>query len=62
MGIKWKTGDFANALESTKAIEVQPDLFAAYLNLGGIQDLGNLDYALASTSRPSRLGQVILMH
>ena len=49
--LKWKAGDFANALESTrKAIEVQPDLFAAYLNLGGIhKDLGNLDYALAST-------------
>ena len=49
--LKWKAGDFDNALQSTKkAISLKPDLFAAHLNLGGIhKDLGNLDQALAST-------------
>lgn len=49
--LKWKAGDFDNALQSTiKALSIEPDLFAAHLNLGGIhKDLGNLDEALAST-------------
>ena len=55
--LKWKAGDFDNALKATlKTLELNPECIGALINLGGIyKDLGNLDQALASTLKALEL-------
>ena len=55
--LKWKNNDLHGALTtSMKAIDLNPNLIDAHINISGIQkDLGNLDQALASTLKSLEL-------